>query len=352
MRHATVLLLALVLAVPSVAQELGARTPEKIPQSYPENVPDPALQGGDTIASAVVIPALPYNDSGTTVGYDDDYDEVCPYSGATAPDVVYRYVSPTSEPVIIDLCGSTYDTKLYVYDAAMNLIDCNDDFYFGEPCGIYVSKLENVNLQAGGTYYIIIDGYASASGAYILHVENWCCFCPVPCPDGGLPEGEPPLVDDYVDNWNGGCNTDPGYPFQSLAGDANGELTLCGVSGWYTFQGSQYPDTDWYILTMGASGNIDIAFQTEFEAYIFELGPQECGAVSVLQQATVGNCDEGHMTIGGYIPGAPVWFWVGPTVFSPPYDFDEFNYVTWFAGLESSVATEATSWSSVKALYD
>jgi hypothetical protein len=46
------------------------------------NVSDPnvILQGGDNIGSATVIPSLPYHDTGTTSGYTDDYDEVCPYS--------------------------------------------------------------------------------------------------------------------------------------------------------------------------------------------------------------------------------------------------------------------------------
>ena len=123
---------------------------------------------GDTIATAIVIPALPYNDTGTTAGYVNDYDEICPYSGSTAPDVVYKYVATSSQSVDIDLCGSGYDTKLYVYDAGLNLIACNDDFYFGAPCGAYVSKLENVPFVAGTTYYIIIDGYGAASGAYVL----------------------------------------------------------------------------------------------------------------------------------------------------------------------------------------
>ncbi len=95
--------------------------------------------------------------------------------------------------VDIDLCCSSYDTKVYVYDAGLNLIACNDDFYFGAPCGVYVSKLENIPFAAGGTYYIIIDGYGEASGAYVLDITGFVP-CVVTCPAGGYPEGEPPLV--------------------------------------------------------------------------------------------------------------------------------------------------------------
>jgi hypothetical protein len=351
----TLIAFALVIAAVGVvsAQDLGARAPIKAPQAYPENLPDPLRQGGDTIATATYIPALPYYDSGTTTGYVDNYDAVCPYTGATAPDVVYKYVAAATGPIDIDLCGSTYDTKLYVYDAALNEIACNDDFYFGDPCGIYVSRLESVALNAGAIYYIVVDGYGAASGAYALAVLDWCCFCPVDCPAGGQPEGEPPLFDDYVDNHDGGCNTSPDFPFATVAGDEVGEAILCGVSGWYHVQGANVRDTDWYILSAGAGGTIPITCETEYNTYLFELGPQDCASVGVVQQLTVANCEEGHLTIGGYEPGAPVWFWVGPTVFvSPSGGVEEFNYAVWFSGLASAVASEATTWSRVKVLYD
>jgi hypothetical protein len=80
------------------------------------------------------------SESGTTVGYTDDYDEVCPFHNSTSPDVVYL-LEPEQDMVIdIDMFGSTYDTKIYVYDDAMNLVACNDDFYPD-----YVSKIEGLS---------------------------------------------------------------------------------------------------------------------------------------------------------------------------------------------------------------
>jgi hypothetical protein len=251
----------------------------------------------------------------------------------------------------IDLCGSTYDTKLYVYDAGLNLIACNDDFYFGEPCGMYVSRVENVTLNAGAAYYIIVDGYGSASGAYVFNIDP-CgkCACEIPCPAAGLPEGEPAPHDEYVDDYNGGCNT-PSHPFQTLNGDAGGNLILCGVGGWYVSQGGNMRDTDWYILTQGPPGSIDVTADAEYATYLFELGPQDCGAIGVVQQTTAGPCAETTMHISGYAQGASVWFWAGATVFTAPGPDTEYDYVCWFSGLEPAVVAESTTWSVIKALY-
>ncbi len=349
-----VLLVVAVFGLSGVAasHDLGNQAPVKTPLSYPESVPNPERQGGDTIFSAVIIPDLPYTDTGTTVGYGNDYDEVCPWGG-NAPDVVYKYEPMTAQTVDIDLCGSDFDTKLYVYDSALGLVACNDDHYFADdPCGVYVSKLENVALLAGGTYYIVIDGYGSASGTYILNLTEYEP-CVLACPDGAFPEGEPPLVDDYVDEHNSGCGESFLY-WQELTADAMGDLTLCGVSGWYNFQGATYRDTDWYILISGPGESIEITGDAESETFMFELGPQDCYTVDVLQQVTAGPCAPASMTITGYPEGAPVWFWVGPTTFVPPSGASTmYDYVVWFSGLAPEVlATEATTWGSLKALYE
>jgi hypothetical protein len=345
-----ILALAVILAGSSLAQDLGPRGRVKVPRSCPENVPNPIRQGGDTIANATVIPALPYDDTGTTAGRVDDYDEACPYSGATAPDVVYKYFATTSQQVGIDLCGSAYDTKVYVYDTGLNLIACNDDFYSGPPCGEYVSKIDRVWFDAGITYYIVIDGYGGASGTYQLSVIGFAGTCYFSVPNN---EGEPPLVDDYVDNYNGGCDSPPGLPFQEIAGDSGGEATISGISGWYTVQGSGQRDTDWFVLFMGTQNAIEVAICGFSSTYAFELGPQDCETVGVVQQCASIHGDVGYLTIAGYDPLNPVWLWVGPTTFSPPSGGeDEYRYCVWLSGLATPVASEATTWSTLKALYD
>jgi hypothetical protein len=348
----TLITITLTLGVVGVAAayDLGNQAPVKPVVTYPENIPNPERQGGDTIETASLIPSIPFHDSGTTLGYTDDYDEVCPYSGSTSPDVVYEYDATTTAAVDIDLCGSTYDTKLYVYDQNLNLVACNDDFHVGPPCFVYSSKLENVTFAGDQTYYIVVDGYDNASGTYVVDVSEHVS-CIVPCPQFGNPESEPPLVNGYVDSWNGGCDSE-GYPFQYLWGGTNHPI-LCGVSGWYRSDGTDRRDTDWFTLYVGDGGRVGVTADAEYASWIFELNGTCAGGVTVVQSAIAGPCLEATMTIVG-APNAAKWLWIGPTVFTAPSgDYPQsYDYVCWFDGIFWPVATEPTTWSTVKALYE
>jgi hypothetical protein len=69
---------------------------------------------------------------------------------------------------------------------------------------------------------------------------------------------------------------------------------------------------------------LEIHGDAEYPTYMFELAPQNCGSVAVVQQVIIGPCHEAAMTIVG-APGSTVWFWVGPTTFTGPVN--EYNYV-------------------------
>ncbi|MBU0617029.1 MAG: hypothetical protein KKI02_04880 [Planctomycetes bacterium] len=147
--------------------------------------------GGDTCAEATVIPSLPFSDTGTTNSFADDYEEVCPYNAPGSEDVVYSYTPTMDVCVDISLCdGSAYDTKLYVYENECQVPDdgqepfaCNDDActspFFPDP---YVSRLATLQLFAGNTYYIVVDGYGGESGNYVLDVTE--------CPTGACCVGQ------------------------------------------------------------------------------------------------------------------------------------------------------------------
>jgi hypothetical protein len=146
-----------------------------------ESPVDNGRVGGDDIASCTTILSLPYDDTGNTCSYTDDYDEVCPYSGSTSPDVVYCYAPSSDATVTISLCnpGTSYDTKLYVYEDSYTPgfpYACNDDY-----CPGYISEIQDLPMWLGSTYYIVVDGYGGACGDYEITLEEAPPPPPPPC---------------------------------------------------------------------------------------------------------------------------------------------------------------------------
>ncbi len=339
MRLCILLLSLLAATAQAVAVDLGAMAPGKpVTQTLPPP-PDPDVlrQGGDTFATAVEI-HLPYSGLGTTAGHNDDYDEVCPYGGSTSPDVVYTFQATATTSTTIDLQGSSYDTKVYVYDADLNLIGCNDDYYADN------TSLLAIDVQVGVVYYVIIDGYGGDFGEYRLNIPS------VPptfleCPAGAQVEGEPPLVDDYVDVFNSGCQSGVDGPFQRI--DAP---VFCGVNGWYTVNGSWYRDDDYYDVIMPAAGVLEIIADAEIATYLVQWSPPDCITGFMVQVVQFGGLAPASMVITGQ-PGEVIWLYVGATVFTPPpgYDQNEYDFVLRL-NLEP-VALRDHSWSEVKSLF-
>lgn len=154
-----------------------------ISRPFPDTGGRVVLEGGEDIASAMVITSFPYTDIGSTENHADDYNENCPFE-STAPDVVYSYTPTAPGSVSISLCGSDYDTKMFVYDDSYtpgSPYACNDD-----GCGSdgYRSIIPSMEVVAGHTYYIVIDGWGSSSGSYEFVLDE-----PI----------EPPANDDCVD---------------------------------------------------------------------------------------------------------------------------------------------------------
>jgi hypothetical protein len=139
---------------------------------------------GDTCENAFVIPGLPYSTTGNSCApFNHDYDSVCPFTDSTARDVVYSYTPTQDEDITIDLCPSLYDTKTYVFmdDCNTPAIACNDD-----ACGTsgWRSYIGCLPLVAGHTYYIVVDGYDTECGDYVLDVTvcaGACCYADGSC---------------------------------------------------------------------------------------------------------------------------------------------------------------------------
>ncbi len=329
MHRFLVVALCLFIAGGAYATDLGSTAPEKgndhIGINHSSNT---FRQGGEDIASATPIDALPYYDTGTTAGHVDDYDEECPYPGSTSPDVVYVLNLAEGASIDVDICESAYDTKLYIYDDAMTALACNDD----AGCGTtgYMSKIEAFPVTAGVNYYIVVDGYGGDQGDYVISVEGYEeCILDPPAPPF-TPEGEPHLGPDYVDVTNGGCNSDPNV-YGQIVGDVNGEAVLWARSGWYT-SGGDNRDTDWYEVVAGGS-QISVTAESEQVFWVVAaMPPFDCENLTLGADVELQPCEAGSFVIDT-VPGETYWIIALPTTFTGPVP--EFRYILNVSGLEA-----------------
>lgn len=354
MRYFSILILITAFLGSAYAFDLGTQPNHEKPTSpMSQNSGTPhGRQGGEDMATAFQISELPFNDTGNTVNNVDDYDEVCPYSGSTAPDVVYSYQVDEDMVLSVDLCGSSYDTKTYIYEGSDNLVFCNDDAYFDDVCGTYVSLIEAAYLLAGHTYYFVVDGYGTAAGDYILNIDEFIPAPPCVVTCNGVNEGEPELGPGYEDAFNGGCNSpefDEPWGDLTSAGSINGNLIFCGTAGW----ADPGRDTDWFYLMIGEFGQVEITVDAEQPLNVYQLTGNCADGISVFQSLSVGPCAPGTMTVDGN-PGEVFMMWFGTPEFTPPPGFVgyEFNYIADFYGLApSTVSTSSTTIDHIKSLY-
>lgn len=305
---------------------------------------DEERQGGDTFATAQLIAALPFEESGSTTTFIDDYHAECLGFLGGAPDVVYAYVPLAGEDhLTISLCGSAFDTGLSVHNASFAEIACNDDWCYGQ------SRLELADVVPGSILYVVIDGHGAEQGEYRLRIASGEP-CDLPCPDGA-PEGEPALAADYVDLWNGGCEAQPDRPVQHLAGDDQGNIMMCCVSGWYEAANIYHRDTDWFEVQVGESGTIEVLAEAEQQTHVVEFAG-ECGGLTVVHAALVEACASAGFTSASHEPGSMVRLWIAPAEFlEPPAGENEYDYTLRLTGLQPSTPTEGITWGAVKALY-
>jgi hypothetical protein len=281
-----------------------------------------SAQGGDDPDHCTPI-VLGEVVQGTTDGYTDVSDEVCPYTGSTSPDVYYCYAPTADHHLTVSLCESDYDTKVYVYDADLELIvnalgetSCNDDACSSAMGGQFRSLLTCVPVEAGATYYVVVDGWNGASGAYTLELDvttpDELCLpdepcAPLECPPDGVDEGET-CVPGAPDDFNGGCDAPSGAAFSPIACGT----TVCGET-WLT-PGTR--DGDWYSVTTAARSSLSWAVIAEFDMIIARAdngGVDDCAAAGGFAELLIAAdpCDLRAIDPPPLDPGT-YWFYVAP----------------------------------------
>jgi hypothetical protein len=98
----------------------------------------------------------------------DGMNEITPSCAASrAPEHIYRWTPPASGIWTIDTFGSRYDTMLVVLrTCAGPELACNDD-----TPGFGTASRVSVSLRAGEAVLIVVDGWATSAGDYVLNIQ-------------------------------------------------------------------------------------------------------------------------------------------------------------------------------------
>ncbi len=137
--------------------------------------------------------------------------------------------------------------------------------------------------------------------------------CGLACDAGAVPEAEPLCGPNYVDHFNGGCNSVPEV-FQPLP---LGQ-TVCGQSGTFLNGTTPTRDTDWFAVQLTQTSNLTASVAADFAASLFIVAPGAplpCNGPSVLVNASGGACETLTATAQCLAPGT-YWVVVTPLTFS------------------------------------
>lgn len=219
----------------------------------------------------------------TASGNNGDGDN---YVGNPAPDIFYQVVIDQSGPVTFSCCdgGTDYDSYLRLYDACPTEggveLGFNDD-----SCGL---QSELVLALEPGTYWLVVEGYASEVGNFSVNVN--CASCdPIACV--GDDEGEP--------------NNGPAeFGGDDTYGTIDCGVTICGT----TWADGGTRDTDWFELLLLDGSYLSITSEAElFDPLIFVLDE----SYNILFTANdLGFCEGESLTTDCLLAGT-YYVWMG-----------------------------------------
>jgi len=126
----------------------------------------------------------------------------------------------------------------------------------------------------------------------------------------GVLEGEPACADEYVDYYNGGCNYTPNTFLPVIPGQL-----MLAQGGHFTYQGSDYRDTDWfeYVGTDSTAFTYRAVGEFDLQIYLVD-GAAGCSGYSLIGDSYAAANDTAliEMTVG---PGT-YWLWAGTADFT------------------------------------
>jgi cysteine-rich repeat protein len=232
----------------------------------------------------------------------------CTDSGGTQTvnDIWYTYTATCNGLLTVTTCSdlggnSNYDSDLVLYPGnaacpppANTVIACNDDDT-GHPCGSAPpwSSTLTTQVTSGSTYILRVGGWANTTdrGTGVVNITCQVAVCGngvveagEQCDDGNNIPGDG-CTNCQIDpnctaactltepeacgaDTNGGCNSTP----EAFTNVSNGTV-VCGES----WADNNQRDTDWYHVTVGASGRVEIHLQSLTNlSHVVSIGTGTC----------------------------------------------------------------------------
>ncbi len=226
------------------------------------NCPAPS---NNNCASALNIAAntdVPFSTYGATTDGPLEADRLPLTDDTVGNDVWFRWVASCTGAVTVGTCGSSFDTRIAVYNACPvifnSAIACNDD-----ACGLQSSV--SFDAVSGEDYLIRVGGYSNAVGTGVLRIDacppppNDACANAIKVSAGGTFSGA--LLHATSDG-SASCGSsanqpDVWYSFTAPAAGCGGTLTVttCGTHD----TGGIDAGTDTVISLHASCGGAEIA---------------------------------------------------------------------------------------------
>ena len=193
--------------------------------------------------------------SGSTVDANPDDFPSCGTSNFGARGVWYT-ITGNGNVLTAETCGSSYDTKLFVFEGSCEGLAClggNDD-----ACGLQ-SRVQWSSTD-GVTYYILVSGFSSSSaGNYTLSIPGDCSIDPGDCSADGI-------IDDVCDAdcleidvetafSNAGATAQAG---EVSPGAGTGASSCNSTDGWCSFE-TDVDNSVWFKFIAPEGGCVNVS---------------------------------------------------------------------------------------------
>lgn len=239
---------------------------------------------GDSLADAIQVPGLPYNDTWTTsTCYSNQF------VGQGSPDVFYEFqTGPCADSIFVSTCSpnTTFDTYIHLLDSAGNAIAFNDDAITGS-CSFTLNGLNRFStifqaVSPNTTYYVVVEGFGGTNnGAYDLTIgeiinaprDSFAAATPITFPYNTIDS-----TDCNTDFFQGRVSPDQFYTFTTGACAPRITISTC----------SDTTNFDTYVWLLDSTGNV-VASNDDSPLGTCSFTLNGLNRFSVLETATMAN---------------------------------------------------------------